>query len=277
MKTLSLGLHGAVIPQADLKLGLKAAALAGFKFYEPEIAKVLEYNLSEREEANILRKELGITWLPLNEITVFCKDPNYSVKKILSLAASLSINTVTLIPEISKKNDISFNGAVKELKQVVSMAANNGISLMYEMLCFKERLFYHFEDSLNLVQEVGIPFVLDIFHFIVGGVTVEKLASLSPELIGIVHITDAITAGKSINELKDQDRVLPGEGGLPIVKYMKAIRQTGYRGPMSIEVFHPKYATQDPYKIAIEARRRAKDLLKVSGWLNDNEIGGEDL
>ena len=61
--------------------------------------------------------------------------------------------------------------------------------------------------------------------------------------------------------------MLPGEGGLPMVETMDAIRQTGYRGGMSVEVFHPKYGRQAAAEVAREAHRRAVSLLRESGWI----------
>ena len=94
---LKLGLHGAVIPQADLITGLKAAAQAGFSAYEPEVAKLIE-NSNQRQQAGMICEQLKIAWLPLNEIEAFTQEPAHSSEEVLSLAAELSIPAVTVIP-----------------------------------------------------------------------------------------------------------------------------------------------------------------------------------
>ena len=65
-------------------------------------------------------------------------------------------------------------------------------------------------------------------------------------------------------ELQDADRVLSGEGGLPLVDYVKAILGTGYSGPLSVEAFHPNYELGEPAMVAQEAFRQAEALLVTS-------------
>ena len=138
MKNIQVGLHGAVIPQADLKTGLKAASEAGFQFYEPELPKILECTPGQQQEVDELRKQLGITWLPLNEVQAFSSSPSHSPHDVFALASGLGIPAVTVIPEMCP-GGLSFERAVQELKQMAGIASKNGVSLLFEMLCFQDR------------------------------------------------------------------------------------------------------------------------------------------
>ena len=267
MKNIQIGLHGAVIPQADLKTGLKAASQAGFNLYEPEVPKILECTPSQQREANTLRKQLGITWLPLNEVQAFCSSPKYRAQDIFTLASGLGISAVTVIPEPCP-NGISFEKAVQELKQMAAMASKSGISLMFEMLGFQDRPFHTVNETITLAQAADIQIVIDTFHFIISGAKPDEIAALPKKIIGVVHFSDAISGGKALHEITDADRVLPGEGDLSLIEISGAIRRTGYQGGMSVEVFHPKYAKQDPYKVSHEAYRSVEELLRASGWFH---------
>jgi len=64
-----LGLNGATIPSADLQTGLNAAKEAGFSYYEPRISLLLDYEANGPiEQASILLRESGLSWLPLNAV-----------------------------------------------------------------------------------------------------------------------------------------------------------------------------------------------------------------
>jgi sugar phosphate isomerase/epimerase len=260
-----LGLHGGTIPQASFIQGLHEAASAGFSAYEPEVVRVEAYTPPQIEEALTVRKRHSLTFLPLNELGVFGGPGIERAREILTLARRLSIRAVTLIP-VATKESVSIDEGVALLTRLSKEAATFQVSLFFEMLCFPGRPFNTFENSLRLAERCGIKLVLDTFHYLVAGATPEDIRRLPKELIGVVHITDALTEGKRLKELVDADRVLPGEGGLPMTEIMDAIRQTGYRDGMSVEVFHPKYARQDVATVAREAYRRAESLLRASGW-----------
>ncbi|MCK4392576.1 hypothetical protein KAX17_06685, partial [Candidatus Bipolaricaulota bacterium] len=54
--------------------------------------------------------------------------------------------------------------------------------------------------------------------------------------------------------------------GASSLDLLTAISRTGYHGPVSVEVFHPRYKERDPAVIAQEAYHRAKEVLQASSW-----------
>ncbi|UCF99665.1 MAG: sugar phosphate isomerase/epimerase [Spirochaetaceae bacterium] len=266
MKTVPVGLHAAVIPQADLRRGLKAASSAGFSAYEPEAARLSGYSRERLNGDNALRESLNLSWGPLNELQVFAPEPRYN--STLDLAVELDITALTLIPG---SGSVSFDEAVEELRGLRENAGARGLSLYFEMLCFRDRPFHTVEQSLQLVEATGIKLVVDTFHFIASGAEPENIAKIPKEMIGVVHISDALTRGRSVSQIVDEDRVLPGEGVLDLVTTMEALRRTGYHGLMSVEVFHPKYAKEEPESVARQAYLRTEKLLKQSGWIHRSE------
>lgn len=154
-------------------------------------------------------------------------------------------------------------GAVKE------KASSYGISLLYELIGFSAHAFPSLRQAYAVASNAGIPLVLDTFHLAVSQASPQQIASLPSVTLGLVHLSDALTAGKTLEALRDQDRVLPGEGGLPLVEILEAISLTGYRGPVSVEVFHPEYAERNLTEVTREACQLAQDVLKAAGWLGE--------
>ena len=211
MVSIQLGLHGATIPQASFLQGLHEAASAGFSAYEPEIARVSACTPSQIAEALAVQKKCGLALLPLNEIEAFGDLTIERAREIFTHAQRLSISAVTVCP-VAPKGPLSLEEGVAWLKRFSKEAAAFQVSLFLEMMCFPGRPFNTFEGSLRLAERSDMKLVVDTFHYNVVGATPEEIRRLPAELIGVVHITDAVTEGKNPKELVDADRVLPGEG-----------------------------------------------------------------
>ncbi|MBN2552595.1 MAG: sugar phosphate isomerase/epimerase [Spirochaetales bacterium] len=265
IESASLGLHAAVIPQADLETGLRAAAKAGFTAFEPEAVRIAGYSSARLHAANELRTELGLRWGPLNELQAFGRaaaggDTN---RRLLDLAVELEIPSLTVIPA---PGDLPLDRAAAELGALCEQAAQRSLFLCFEMLCFQDRPFHSVTQALQLAEAAGARLVVDTFHYIVAGVTAGQIRGLLPERIGVVHISDAERHGRGLGSLADDDRVLPGEGELQLAEVMGALVSTSYRGLMSVEVFHPRYTRDDPAAVARRAWEQTVQLLGSCGW-----------
>ncbi len=58
----------------------------------------------------------------------------------------------------------------------------------------------------------------------------------------------------------DKDRVYPGDGVAPIVDVLQTLRDIGFNGYLSIELFNPTYWSQDPHEVARTALTKLKSL-----------------
>ena len=56
-------------------------------------------------------------------------------------------------------------------------------------------------------------------------------------------------------------REIPGTGVAPIPRILKALAAKGYSGPLSVELFYPKYQAMDPFELARNIRERAQPFL----------------
>ena len=268
-----LGLNGASFRPSTLQEGLQIAASVGFKAYEPRLPRVRQ--AAEQGLANAigsLRKHLNMEWFPLNALeSIFDHPPTDTLKRarpVFSLAAQFEIPCVVLCPAGREAcGNISLSEAQAFLKVLATEAEKYNVSIAYELLGFPDRPFRLLQKAIDLVKGAGIKIVLDTFHLAVSETSPEALSEVPAELIQVVHISDAITQGLPLAKVTDSQRVLPGEGDLPLIPLLSAIRDTGYDGPVSVEVFHPKYAAQDPTQVAARAYELACEALQKAGWL----------
>jgi len=102
--------------------------------------------------------------------------------------------------------------------------------------------------------------LFDCYHFWSGQSKFEDLDRLEPGDIGHVHFQDVPDMPR---ELLDQmTRVIPGDGVTPLVKILRKLADKGYSGPLSVELFLPKFQQGDPYEVAREIRQKAEAVMR---------------
>src|SRR6266850_7392828 len=115
---------------------------------------------------------------------------------------------------------------------------------------------------LRVTREAAHPsmrVLLDCYHFWSGQSKFEDLDLVKPGEIGHVHFQDVPDMPR---ELLDQTtRVIPGDGVTPLVKILRKLAEKRYAGPLSVELFLPKFQQGDPYEIAREIRQKAEGVM----------------
>jgi 4-hydroxyphenylpyruvate dioxygenase len=265
-----IGLNGATLPGRDLLTKIRAATAAGFALYEPRVPELLAFDTPEgRVEVGRAMAEGGLGWLPLNALEgVFAAGGVAldSARTILPLAARFGVSQVIAVPA-PPVGGLGRSAAMAELRELVSRAETEGVRLLYELIGFPHYAFPRLELAAELAGAVGLPLVLDTFHLAVSETALEEIASLDAEQIGLVHLSDAIVGDRPVTTITDDDRVLPGEGDLSLSNMIDAIGRTGFGGPISVEVFHPKYAQEETNEVAQRALSGARRLTKT--WHGD--------
>lgn len=97
------------------------------------------------------------------------------------------------------------------------------------------------QTAAALVAEVGSPHLglcLDAFHFCVGPSKLEDLGYLSRENLFHVQLCDLAETPREL--ATDAQRILPGDGDLPLAPIVERLREIDYRGPVSLELLNPQ-------------------------------------
>ncbi len=263
-----LGLNGSTISQADIITGLACAAKAGFTGYEARVHALQTYaKRTHVSSADAIRESVGLCWLPLNSLEgLFASPPEelvFRMHSIANLGSSAGIREIILVPG---QANVGFQRARELLEKIVAVGSAAGTTCLYELIGFPTHALSSLAQAYRLAQGVGVGLVLDTFHLAVCAASERTIQQLPPKSIGLVHLSDAQVTGKAIEELTDDDRVLPGEGGLDLGPILAAVRRTGYTGPVSVEVFHPKYNDLEPPLVARMAFQSCVQALADAGW-----------
>jgi 2-keto-myo-inositol isomerase len=154
--------------------------------------------------------------------------------------------------------------AAVALAQPVKRASDSGIRLAIE---FQARASFmsNLQTAAAVIADLGSPHVglcLDAFHYYVGPSKPEDLAYLSPANLFHVQVCDL--PGVAREFASDGDRVLPGDGDIPLEPIVSTLRAINYEGYVSVELMNPQIWRVPPRQFGEIAMTAVRKLLGVA-------------
>jgi 2-keto-myo-inositol isomerase len=140
---------------------------------------------------------------------------------------------------------------VEALEAYGRVAADHGVMVAFEYHGYARCSINNLGDALDVLDQIDAPnigMVVDAFHFFVGGSLISDLARLGKRRLAIVHLADVDHADRG--KLGKPNRVLPGDGVLPIRDIVGEVKRVGYEGAYSLELFREEFWAMDPMVIA---------------------------
>ena len=116
--------------------------------------------------------------------------------------------------------------------------------------------------ALRLTREAAhanVRPMLDFYHFWAGLSKFEDLEMIRPGELHHVHFQDTPDMPREL--MDSTTREIPGTGVAPLKRILAMLAAKGYAGPLSVELFYPKYQATDPYELARIIREKAEGLL----------------
>ena len=116
----------------------------------------------------------------------------------------------------------------------------------------------------EIVQEVADPdatLILDAFHTWNAGEGLDELRAVPVDKISHYHIDDA-APDKPAGEQTDPDRVMLGDGPIDLRAEVELLRQKGYHGTVSLELFNKDLWAKDPHDVLRIGMERMRELLE---------------
>lgn len=104
----------------------------------------------------------------------------------------------------------------------------------------------------------------DVFHMLIGGSGFNGLKHLNGDFFAIFQFNDA-PAGIPVDQLKDEHRVYPGDGILPLTDILVDLKQTGFKRCVSLELYNPTYWEQDHLTVAKTGLDKTVAVIQQAG------------
>ena len=99
--------------------------------------------------------------------------------------------------------------------------------------------------------------LLDVFHLYKSGTPFTSLRQINGGSLHIMHLNDYPQAADS-SSLNDSNRIYPGDGVAPLGQILRDLRDNGFRGHLSLELFNRDYwarSAEENLKTAMEKIR----------------------
>jgi sugar phosphate isomerase/epimerase len=103
----------------------------------------------------------------------------------------------------------------------------------------------------------------DVYHIYKGGSDVTGLGLFRGPAMHVMHMND-YPADPPRETIKDEHRVYPGDGVAPLDSILRTLRDIGFRGMLSLELFNREYWKQDALAVARTGLEKTRAVVRRS-------------
>lgn len=268
---MTLAIHQNTSAGAGYRKSLEGWSRAGIKYVEI-INRLLDEFLKTDSLAAARRvfTDLGLT--PVQGATgvtgLWEPNPNRAsslrdLKKRCEMYAALGINHVyATTGTIQKVTLDDYKAGVDNMREAGDVAKQFNMLLRIEYLN-SSSFIATLTTLLKMIREAAHPNLsplFDVYQSWCGLDKFEDLDLLRPGEMGHVHILDIPDMPKEI--LDNTKRTIPGDGICPLIRILRKLADKGYAGPLSVELFAPKFQQGDPFELAREIRRKTESVMR---------------
>ncbi|WP_158816342.1 bifunctional sugar phosphate isomerase/epimerase/4-hydroxyphenylpyruvate dioxygenase family protein [Methylocapsa sp. S129] len=246
-----------------LEAKLAAAAKAGFRAVEI-FENDLTFFSGKPREARDMAADLGLEIVALQPMRDFeaMPDPirarNFErAARKFDLMHELGARLLCLCSNVSDEAIDDPQRAAQDLAELADLARQHGFRIGYEALAWGRHVkdWTAAWDIVRAADRANLGIVLDSFHACVRNNPIEPMSTLPADRIALVQVADAPAIQMDPLSLSRHYRCYPGQGDYPIVDFLDAITRTGYRGPVSLEIFNDQFRGASANSIALDGLR----------------------
>ncbi len=268
-------LNTGTIRPAPLQDKIKIAAETGYdgvelwiddlEKHEKEGGSLKELGAQIKEQGLFVPNIIGL-WgcMPMDDDDF--KTSLEATKRRMRMSADVGSGHVAAIP-VPDRADFDLNIGVKRYKELLKIAREEyGIIAAFEFVGF-------FKGIHRLGQAAAIALdaddrdaclIMDTFHLYRGASGFNGISLLNKDIIADFHWND-VPADPPREALSDKDRIYPGDGILPLVGVLNDLKEIGYRGPISLEMFNREHWVSDLKEVAATGREKILALMEKAG------------
>ena len=264
-------LRGHKLPLQEL---VDVAAGAGYEAIEPwvdEIERYVDEGGDLRDLATHIR-DLGLTVESAIGFFEWVADDEarraqglLDARRAMGLVARIGGKRIAAPPFGMQKEDapaLDLLAAGERYRALLEVGDETGVVPELEFWGFSRNLSRLCEAALVAVEAAHPDACIlgDVYHLYKGGSSHGGLRLLAADAIQVFHVNDypAILPAR----IADDDRVFPGDGVAPLVPILHALRDIGFSGVLSLELFNAEYYRQDPLQVARTGLEKLKAVVE---------------
>ena len=262
-----------------LEAKLAAAARAGFRSIDI-FENDLTFFSGRPRDVRTMTQDLGleiIAFQPMRDFEAM-PEPQRSrnferARRKFDLMEELGTSLLSICSSVAEDVIDDQARVAADLGELADLASQRGFKIGYEALAWGRYVkdWMQAWDCVRLADRPNLGIVLDSFHACVRKNPLGPIANIPADKIALVQVADAPAIVMDPMSLSRHHRCYPGQGDFPIADYLEAALATGYRGPISLEIFNDQFRGAPATSIArdglrslqvvaetLEARREAR-------------------
>ena len=163
------------------------------------------------------------------------------------------------VPPGNAKVAVSLDNAAKYYREALDMGEKMGIQPLLE-LWGTHPVLGPLSHGIYVTVAAGradASLLLDVFHLYKSGTPFTALRQINGASLHVMHLNDYPQAADS-STLNDGNRIYPGDGVAPLGQILRDLRDNGFRGYLSLELFNKGYwakSADENLKTAMEKIR----------------------
>ena len=244
--------------QLDIVQVVTAVSKAGFHGIEPWINELDAYTKGGGNLKDLGRRiaDAGITVENAIAFNAFLNDDQTEraagmerLKVDMDKVAQIG-GTRIAAPPGNNRVAVSLDNAAKYYREALEMGEKMGVQPLLE-LWGTHPLLGPLRNGIYVTVAAGRPdasLLLDVFHIYKSGTPFTSLKQINGAALHVMHINDYPQAADP-STLNDGNRVYPGDGVAPFRQILRDLRDSGFRGCFSLELFNKEYGRRAPMRI----------------------------
>ena len=162
-------------------------------------------------------------------------------------------------PPGNSRAAVSLDNAARYYREALEMGEKMGVQPLLE-LWGTHPVLGPLSHGIYVSVAAGRPdasVLLDVFHLYKSGTPFVALKQINGASLHVMHLNDYPQAADS-STLNDSNRIYPGDGVAPLHQILRDMRDNGFRGHLSLELFNRDYwakSADENLKTAMEKIR----------------------
>ena len=272
---MQLGFNGATTMTSDLETDIRIAGEAGYDVLEITATKLDKF-LGTHSVADA-RKLIDAAHLRTHAINSIEKinfreaegraEVLARTRQLSEYARALACPWIIAVPGPAPAGtqwEAIRDNTVTSLRAMSDVASPFGVNLAFEFLgfpwCSVQTAAQGWE-IVKMTDRAKVGMVIDTCHFYAGNSTLDSIKAIDAKKLAVFHINDVDKTPKE--KITDANRLFPGDGVIPLKQIIVAVRDIGFDGVASVEIFRPEYWQRDPLAVAKEAKSKSERVLSI--------------
>jgi sugar phosphate isomerase/epimerase len=130
---------------------------------------------------------------------------------------------------------------------------------------FPHEFIWRMPEMLEFTKECGpnVGLLLDAWHWHHAGATTDDIMAAGRDRIVHIHFDDAPDLPP--DQIRDNERLLPGEGVINLTGFLQTLQKIGYTDALSVEIFGRGLNKMTPEQAARLGLEKSKAVFKKAG------------